>query len=51
VDLSIFIGLPVSALTYYALARSLNLAKEGEAHRRSLAILEPSSVSTAQTGG
>lgn len=41
IDLSILVGLPVSGLLYYALARNLNLADEMTAYRVSLATLEP----------
>ena len=45
VDISIVFGLPVTALVYYSLARSLDLRSEEVAYEASLAALEPSTVS------
>jgi purine-cytosine permease-like protein len=41
IDISIVFGLLVSGLVYHVLARSIDLAAEAEASRRSLAVLEP----------
>jgi purine-cytosine permease-like protein len=41
VDLSILVGLPVSGLLYYLLARNLDLTDEMQACRASLVALEP----------
>jgi NCS1 family nucleobase:cation symporter-1 len=41
IDISIVFGLIVSGLSYYVLARSLDLAAEEQAQRASLAVLEP----------
>lgn len=44
IDLSILVGLPVSGLLYYALARNLDLTAEMRACRVSLLALEPAAA-------
>ena len=46
IDISIIFGLLVSALAYYLLAGSIDVAAEDRAYRESLAVLEPSATLT-----
>lgn len=47
VDISIIFGLLVSGLTYYGLARRMDLSREQRAQRESLAALEPAQTAVA----
>ena len=52
IDMSIFLGLVISGLVYYLLARSVELTAEEAAYRKSLAILEPdAALETAPADG